>query len=534
MSDKTYERYLQALARKESGGLADPYRAQNQAGYLGKYQMGELALIDAGYYRRDGTSRNDYHGKWTGKDAIHSKEDFLNSPQAQENAIRAYNRKQWGYIRHYGLDEFVGTTLSNGQTLTASGLLAGAHLVGVGNLQKYLHSDGKTVPRDGNKTAISHYIDAMADFDLPFQARRQTASQSSHTATADPEVSPSQNAGAANKDVSREVSRDVAAGVLQFAHANFSSATHEYGRGDQAGQRAGQSGNRIDASRFNRDVDGDQRRGVDCSSLVYYALQGAGFKLDRRVENFTTHTLFHGNQVKAYARERFEVLPRPDGEDKSLQPGDILMFRARKGQSQHVGIFQGYDKQGHIQFFGSQVSTGPASVTIHPGRYWDGASQEIVGVLRPKLDNFEPPVVAQARAAHQPATPAPTLQALAARASPDPFADNPLLTGLLRQVQASCPQLDGKQQCHLATHIADKASKAQLPLREIGELVMEKFGGKELLHAVSRTRDKIASVDVAAAIQEPVEQVMANLGLRFAAAQLPEAASQRQASPLQR
>ncbi len=58
------------------------------------------------------------------------------------------------------------------------------------------------------------------------------------------------------------------------------------------------------------------------------------------------------------------------------------MFSGRGGQ--HVGIFKGYDANGHIQFVGSQSSTGPAEVTIRPGGYWDGAGTEIVGALRAK------------------------------------------------------------------------------------------------------------------------------------------------------
>lgn len=62
MANRNYQDYLAALARRESGGQPDPYRAVNRAGYLGKYQMGELALIDAGFYKRDRTNSNDFRG----------------------------------------------------------------------------------------------------------------------------------------------------------------------------------------------------------------------------------------------------------------------------------------------------------------------------------------------------------------------------------------------------------------------------------------------------------------------------------------
>ena len=96
--------------------------------------MGEEALIDSGYYKRDGRISNSFNdGYWTGKDAIRSKQDFLRSSQAQENAIRDYMKIQWGYIIFHNLDRYVGQSV-NGILITTSGLLAGCHLGGHGNL----------------------------------------------------------------------------------------------------------------------------------------------------------------------------------------------------------------------------------------------------------------------------------------------------------------------------------------------------------------------------------------------------------------
>ncbi len=76
----TYQDFLDALGHRESGG---DYRAVNQFDYLGKYQMGEGALIDTGYYTPDGTSRNDWQkSHFTGKGGIDSKAEFLASPAA--------------------------------------------------------------------------------------------------------------------------------------------------------------------------------------------------------------------------------------------------------------------------------------------------------------------------------------------------------------------------------------------------------------------------------------------------------------------
>ena len=82
---KDYSDFLDALGRRES---SDRYDAENRFGYLGRYQMGELALREAGFMDTD--------GKWTSlanSYGIFSKSDFLQSPDGQNAAIRACHRK---------------------------------------------------------------------------------------------------------------------------------------------------------------------------------------------------------------------------------------------------------------------------------------------------------------------------------------------------------------------------------------------------------------------------------------------------------
>ena len=135
----TYQDFLDALGQRESGG---DYRAVNQFNFLGKYQIGEGALIDTGYYTHDGTSQNDWQNShFTGKGGIDSKAEFLASPAAQEAAIRAYMDKQWHYIA--SVQKYDGQILG-GVKITISGMLAGAHLVGNGGVKTYLNSGGDT------------------------------------------------------------------------------------------------------------------------------------------------------------------------------------------------------------------------------------------------------------------------------------------------------------------------------------------------------------------------------------------------------
>lgn len=153
----TYADFLQSLAQRESGNRPG---VVNRHGYAGLFQMGGAALHDAGYYT--GTN-NRWQAAWTGRDGINSLQDFLASPQAQVNAITAYHQVIQRYIRSNGLDAYIGRTV-NGVTVTQSGLIAGAHLVGMGNLRTWLQSNGRAVPRDGNQVPITAYVQQFAGY----------------------------------------------------------------------------------------------------------------------------------------------------------------------------------------------------------------------------------------------------------------------------------------------------------------------------------------------------------------------------------
>ncbi|KAF1003520.1 MAG: hypothetical protein GAK28_04656 [Luteibacter sp.] len=141
---------------------------------------------------------------------------------------------------------------------------------------------------------------------------------------------------------------------------------------------------RSDPSRTEQDLDGDGKRGVDCSSFVWRGLHDAGYNVAK--EPFGTSDLFNGHQTTAYAKSHFDVISANDARKPhgNLQPGDIIMFKEKGGTGQHVGIVRDYDSHGNIRFIGSQVGTGPGEVTIQPGRYWDGDKMEIMGALRAK------------------------------------------------------------------------------------------------------------------------------------------------------
>ena len=160
---KTLQQFLNDLGVRESGGN---YKAFNRYGYAGKYQMGEAALVDAGYYRKlSRRYNNDWSGEFLGKDGVNSIQDFLNNPRAQENAQLIFKKKQWGYLKALGAHNYLSLVINN-ILITPSGLLAGAHLKGAGAVIEYLKSAGQTVPKDGLGTSVESYIKLFANYDV--------------------------------------------------------------------------------------------------------------------------------------------------------------------------------------------------------------------------------------------------------------------------------------------------------------------------------------------------------------------------------
>lgn len=160
--------FTERLAYLESSGDAF---AVNAYGFLGKYQMGECALIDAGFYFYDATGcrQQDWIGSWTGAMGVHGPLDFLYNADAQDTAVHLFMSANWAEIHRRGLDTYVGQSV-RGVRVTEAGLLAGAHLGGVGGLETFLLSDGLDDPGDANGTTVSRYISLFAEVARPAMA----------------------------------------------------------------------------------------------------------------------------------------------------------------------------------------------------------------------------------------------------------------------------------------------------------------------------------------------------------------------------
>ena len=144
--------FFNALGQRESG---NDYRKVNGLGYAGKYQFGESALIDMGYYIKDATRKNDWQGQWTGKDGIYSIEDLLSRKAVQEKIARNFAAYNWQIAVRYGLHKYVGKHI-NGVKVTKAGMLAGMHLKGFGGVKDFIIKGQNS--KDAYGTEVKEYM----------------------------------------------------------------------------------------------------------------------------------------------------------------------------------------------------------------------------------------------------------------------------------------------------------------------------------------------------------------------------------------
>jgi hypothetical protein len=134
--------YKEAIGFKESQGK---YRKINSLGYLGKYQFGIETLKTIG---------------------VHNCDAFLNNPRMQEKAFIALLSKNKWELRKV-IERYDGTVL-NGIRITESGILAAAHLAGVGSVKKYFRYKGKRFIKDAYGTSLRSYLRRFGGYDTSF------------------------------------------------------------------------------------------------------------------------------------------------------------------------------------------------------------------------------------------------------------------------------------------------------------------------------------------------------------------------------
>jgi len=139
LKTNSHSDFLNAIGFKESGNR---YDIVNRFGYMGKYQFGKRTLRGLGFKV--------------------SKEEFLNSPKIQEEAMYKLLQTNKRYLKKY-IDKYEGEIV-HGVLVTESGLLAAAHLGGAGSVKKWFRT-GK-VRKDGNGVKITTYMERFSGYEL--------------------------------------------------------------------------------------------------------------------------------------------------------------------------------------------------------------------------------------------------------------------------------------------------------------------------------------------------------------------------------
>ena len=166
--------FRQAVALRESSAqrLDHGYGARTgNWSAIGRYSMLQDGFETAGW--------QDAQGNWTARAAasgVRSREDFLSSPLAQEQAFTDYLNSQERQLRRLGAWEFVGTRiqLPDGSSVlvTPAGLTAAAHYAGPTATRNFIELSkrglGATAPR---ATWIAGRLRLFAD--VPFTPIRQ-------------------------------------------------------------------------------------------------------------------------------------------------------------------------------------------------------------------------------------------------------------------------------------------------------------------------------------------------------------------------
>jgi len=154
-SDSQLKEFLEKLAFSESSDKWNAAKRTKLASgkgyvsYIGKYQLGKLALKDVG--RTDVTYEK------------FKKNPDIFSEKEQDEAVVKLLKKNKHYLRnwmnHLG-ENYKGTDI------TMSGLLAASHLVGNGAVKKFLKSKGAVDKTDGNGISCSDYMKKFNGYNL--------------------------------------------------------------------------------------------------------------------------------------------------------------------------------------------------------------------------------------------------------------------------------------------------------------------------------------------------------------------------------
>lgn len=149
----------------------DNYKAINDIGYVGRYQMGNATLQDLGYTkpRPKGVSQKEWLSNpkaWKGKDGIKNLDNFLSNSKVQDKAQDRWNKIIDSRLKNNGIEKYYGKTVG-GVKITPEGARAAAHLIGPTGFMKGLKSGSLDKMKDAYGTKPLEYMEMFQDFTPP-------------------------------------------------------------------------------------------------------------------------------------------------------------------------------------------------------------------------------------------------------------------------------------------------------------------------------------------------------------------------------
>ena len=141
-----FKDFLDKLAWRESRGN---WKVVNRFGYVGKYQMGGASLTELHYELDVDTFR------------VHPE---IFPEEVQDSLVVELVKLNRKRIKPY-IVKYNGKMI-HGIKVTESGILGASHLVGGGNVRKWLKTDGECCPEDGNGVSIEEYLVLFSKFNI--------------------------------------------------------------------------------------------------------------------------------------------------------------------------------------------------------------------------------------------------------------------------------------------------------------------------------------------------------------------------------
>lgn len=142
----------------ESKGI---WNIANRFGYIGKYQIGKLALLDMGY---DSTWINELQSSIYMENGTYKFDLSLFPPEKQNEAIIKYLKR----IENIYLNDIIkkySNKKIDGIKITKAGILS-ASFLGFSNVRKFMLSNGKINPADGNGHTIKDRLSHFQNFEM--------------------------------------------------------------------------------------------------------------------------------------------------------------------------------------------------------------------------------------------------------------------------------------------------------------------------------------------------------------------------------